>query len=170
MITKLKLPKADANMLEGTVGKWLVKEGDMVSKNQPVVEIVTDKTVFDLESPKAGILRKIASPQNSIIPPNFVLALIGGKDDTLPEIESYNQKLLQKHISDAKRDGADKQHTLRETQTTYSATKIIRATPSAKRLARTHGFSLEEIAKQHGHTVINEKMIRQLIELKKGEK
>ncbi|MBN1864335.1 MAG: hypothetical protein JW808_05490 [Victivallales bacterium] len=167
MITKLKLPKADANMIEGTIGKWLVSEGDTVMKNQPVVEIVTDKTVFELESPKAGIIRKISAPRNSVVPPNFVIALIGKKDDTLPEIDSYNQRLLQRHSTRIV-SKKEKSHTLREPPAEYSTTKRFRATPSAKRLARTNNINIEDIAKLHGDIVINEKMVRQFIEQRQG--
>lgn len=50
MTTKVTMPQLGESVVEGTVGKWLVKEGDRVEKNQPIVEILTDKA--DSEVPR----------------------------------------------------------------------------------------------------------------------
>ena len=43
MTTKVSMPQLGESVVEGTVGKWLVSEGDAVAKDQPIVEILTDK-------------------------------------------------------------------------------------------------------------------------------
>lgn len=43
MSTKVTMPQLGESVVEGTIGKWLVEEGDTVQKDQPLVEILTDK-------------------------------------------------------------------------------------------------------------------------------
>ena len=164
MITKVKLPKADANMNEGTIGKWFFSESDNIKKGEPIVEVITDKTVFEFESPKSGILRQIIAPVNSIVPPGYVLALIGKKEDKLPDVEKSNRKLLDQYLKE--QDVAvEKKSAHKKTKTAEkTAGGKIRATPSAKRLARENKLDLSEIKAMFDVEVVNEKLVRKYLE------
>ena len=59
MATVVTMPSLGESVLEGTVGKWLVREGDAVGREQMVVEILTDKTDSPVPSPVAGVVTKI---------------------------------------------------------------------------------------------------------------
>ena len=48
------MPQLGESVSEGTVSKWLVKEGDVVTKDQPLVEIATDKADSELPAPGGG--------------------------------------------------------------------------------------------------------------------
>ena len=53
MTTKVSMPQLGESVVEGTVGKWLVSEGDAVAKDQPIVEILTDnknRTVAEIRT------------------------------------------------------------------------------------------------------------------------
>lgn len=54
---QIKMPKMASNMEKGQIGRWLKKDGDMVEKNQILYELLTDKAVFEVESPDTGILK-----------------------------------------------------------------------------------------------------------------
>src|SRR5688572_220150 len=58
--TKVTMPQLGESVVEGTVGKWLVQEGERVSKDQPLLEILTDKADTELPSPVDGVVVRIA--------------------------------------------------------------------------------------------------------------
>jgi pyruvate dehydrogenase E2 component (dihydrolipoyllysine-residue acetyltransferase) len=166
MITKVKLPKADANMNEGTIGKWFYSEGDTVKKGEPLVEVITDKTVFEFEAPKTGILRQIIAPANSVIPPGYVLAFIGRDDDVLPDVEKQNRKLLDSYLKE-KEVAVKKEDSIKKKKTSgNSGRNKVRATPSAKRLVKEHQLDLSEIKAMFEVEVVNEKVVREYLEKK----
>jgi 2-oxoglutarate dehydrogenase complex dihydrolipoamide succinyltransferase (E2) component len=67
MATKVTMPKLGESVAEGTVGRWLKQEGDLVDLDEPLVEIVTDKISQELPSPVAGRLVKITIPQDQTV-------------------------------------------------------------------------------------------------------
>src|ERR1700739_3819409 len=50
------MPQMGESVVEGTIAKWLVKEGDIVTEDQPLVEISTDKVDTEIPSPSAGTI------------------------------------------------------------------------------------------------------------------
>src|SRR6185312_9628681 len=59
MPTKITMPQLGESVSEGTIGRWLKREGDMVKKDESLVEIVTDKVTAELPSPVSGRLVRI---------------------------------------------------------------------------------------------------------------
>lgn len=59
MTTEVTLPKWGLTMEEATLVDWLVKEGDQVSEGQALANVETDKVTNELESPAAGVVKKI---------------------------------------------------------------------------------------------------------------
>ncbi len=57
------MPELGESVHEGTVSRWLKKEGEFVKEDEPVVEIMTDKVNTELPSPATGILTKILIPE-----------------------------------------------------------------------------------------------------------
>jgi 2-oxoglutarate dehydrogenase complex dihydrolipoamide succinyltransferase (E2) component len=53
-------------VVEGTIGKWLKKVGDPIAKDEPIVEIITDKINIELPAPSAGTLGQIAVPEGQV--------------------------------------------------------------------------------------------------------
>jgi len=53
------MPKLGLTMTHGQVTRWLKKEGDLVMKGEPLVEVETDKINYEVESPADGYLLKI---------------------------------------------------------------------------------------------------------------
>jgi pyruvate/2-oxoglutarate dehydrogenase complex dihydrolipoamide acyltransferase (E2) component len=63
MAVEILMPELGESVHEGTVSRWLKKEGDFVKEDEPVVEIMTDKVNTELGAPASGILSKILIPE-----------------------------------------------------------------------------------------------------------
>jgi len=168
MIRKVRLPKADANIDEATIGGWMKSEGEPVKKGEPLVEIVTDKAVFEYESPFSGILLKILAPVKSVIPPHYIMALMGKVDDPVPDCREENRKLLEKHRQEMKIQESPaiygKSGSKKKAKAKNEPKGKIRATPAAKRLARENNLDLALIKERFSATVVNEKMVAEFLE------
>lgn len=67
MAQKVTMPQLGESVVEGTIGKWLVAVGDAVAKDQPLVEILTDKADSELPSPIAGIITKLLADVDDVV-------------------------------------------------------------------------------------------------------
>ncbi len=76
MAIDVTMPQMGESVVEGTIAKWLVKEGDVVSEDQPLVEISTDKVDTEIPSPSAGRIAKIIAAEGQTIPVGATLAVI----------------------------------------------------------------------------------------------
>src|SRR5438105_4172946 len=78
MATNVVMPKMGESITEGTILRWLKKPGDKVEKDEPIVEISTDKVDTEVPSPFTGILSKIVAQEKETIAVGKTLAFIGG--------------------------------------------------------------------------------------------
>src|SRR5687768_10382294 len=60
MATEIKVPTLGESVTEATVGQWFKKEGDAVARDEPLVELETDKVTIEVPAPVAGRLEKIS--------------------------------------------------------------------------------------------------------------
>jgi pyruvate/2-oxoglutarate dehydrogenase complex dihydrolipoamide acyltransferase (E2) component len=76
MSIDVTMPQMGESVVEGTIAKWLVKEGDLVVEDQPLVEISTDKVDTEIPSPGAGRIAKIVTAEGQTVPVGATLAVI----------------------------------------------------------------------------------------------
>ncbi|MEK6621683.1 MAG: dihydrolipoamide acetyltransferase family protein [Planctomycetota bacterium] len=76
MSVDIIMPQMGESVVEGTILKWLVKEGDRVEKDQPIVEISTDKIDTEAPSPVRGVIKNILYPEGNTLPVLTVIARI----------------------------------------------------------------------------------------------
>jgi 2-oxoglutarate dehydrogenase E2 component (dihydrolipoamide succinyltransferase) len=168
MPAKIKVPKLTENTDEVTLTAWFKKEGESIGKGEPLVEMTTDKAVFEVESPCAGVVRKILAPEKSVLPTGYVVALVGNATEALPDVSAANAKLL------AKRESAPPAAkpvappaapaAARPAPAAASASgSAVRATPAARRLAREKGIDLAKLRDDSKVEVITEEMVRQYL-------
>ena len=67
MATKVTMPQLGESVVEGTIGKWLVSVGQSVAKDEPIVEILTDKADSELPAPVAGVITQLLAAEDDII-------------------------------------------------------------------------------------------------------
>ena len=84
MATELTMPKNDMDMEEGTIVKWLKNVGDKVEKGEMFMEIETDKTSMEIESPSSGILLAQFYQGGDVVPVNTVMGYIGEAGEAVP--------------------------------------------------------------------------------------
>jgi 2-oxoisovalerate dehydrogenase E2 component (dihydrolipoyl transacylase) len=75
-VSPIKMPQLGESVTEGTVDKWLKREGDFVKRDEPIVEVVTDKVNAEIPSPFEGKLVKIAVTEGETVRVGAVIAQI----------------------------------------------------------------------------------------------
>jgi len=75
-VSQIKMPQLGESVTEGTVDKWLKHEGDFVKRDEPIVEVVTDKVNAEIPSPFEGKLVKIAVSEGETVRVGAVIAQI----------------------------------------------------------------------------------------------
>src|SRR5882762_7964024 len=75
-LAQIKMPQLGESVTEGTVDKWLKREGDMVKRDEPLVEVVTDKVNAEIPSPFEGKLIKISVTEGETVRVGAVIAQI----------------------------------------------------------------------------------------------
>jgi pyruvate dehydrogenase E2 component (dihydrolipoamide acetyltransferase) len=78
---EFKLPDLGEGLTEGEIARWLVQEGQEIAEDDPLVEVMTDKTSVEIPSPAAGLVSKILVAEGEVVPVGTVLVVIGGDGD-----------------------------------------------------------------------------------------
>src|SRR5207245_3546228 len=77
VLTTLKMPQLGESVTEGTVDRWLKQEGDVVRRDEPIVEVVTDKVNAEIPSPVEGRLVRLSVSPGGTVPIGAALAALG---------------------------------------------------------------------------------------------
>src|SRR3982750_3559442 len=84
-MTQIVVPTLGESVTEATVARWLKKEGETVSQDEPVVELETDKVTLEVNAPSAGVVSKIIAGEGANVKVGAVLAELGAANDTAPK-------------------------------------------------------------------------------------
>ena len=76
MTYDVKLPDIGEGVAEGEVVRWLVKQGEQVREDQPLVEVMTDKASVEIPSPRTGTIEAILVEEGAVVPVGTVLVSI----------------------------------------------------------------------------------------------
>jgi len=76
MSVSVSMPQLGESVTEGTVTRWLKKEGERVEADEPLLEVSTDKVDTEIPSPAAGVLREIAVGEDETVEVGAQLAVI----------------------------------------------------------------------------------------------
>ena len=80
MTFSVTMPALGESVTEGTVTRWLKKEGDSIAVDEPLLEVSTDKVDTEIPSPVAGVLQKIVVQVDSTVAVGAELAVIAESD------------------------------------------------------------------------------------------
>jgi pyruvate dehydrogenase E2 component (dihydrolipoamide acetyltransferase) len=138
---EFKFPDVGEGIVEGEVRRWLVKEGDRVKADQPLVEVETDKALVELPAPRAGTVLKICAREGETIKVGQVVVVIGEPGElSEPAPESQHESVTVVGALDANPV---------EFQSPPPVAIVhpprVRAIPSVRKLARELGVNLARI-------------------------
>ncbi len=82
MSVEVVMPQMGESITEGTVSKWYKQVGEKVEKDEPLLEISTDKVDAEVPSPSAGILLEIRAEEGETVEVNSVVGVLGAEGET----------------------------------------------------------------------------------------
>jgi 2-oxoglutarate dehydrogenase E2 component (dihydrolipoamide succinyltransferase) len=134
MATKVTVPAMGESVMEATVGKWLVRQGDRVEKDQPLVELETDKADSEVPSTAAGVVSQIAAQEGDTVAPGDVLCQI---DEGAQAAEAAAEEQPEEEPDGQREDGG--------AETDARGEAEPRTSPAVRKLAREKGVDLESV-------------------------
>jgi pyruvate dehydrogenase E2 component (dihydrolipoamide acetyltransferase) len=126
MNVEVRLPQWGMGMQEGTVVRWLKREGDPIRADEELVEIEAAKTTQAVTAPVAGILLRVLVPEGKTIPVRTALALVGAAAEVSPA-----------------QAAASPEPDRFQPPSAAAAGRRVPVTPVARKLARDLGVDLE---------------------------
>jgi pyruvate dehydrogenase E2 component (dihydrolipoamide acetyltransferase) len=150
---KVPMPQMGESITEGTVSKWLRTVGHRINKDEPILEISTDKVDAEIPSPVAGVLVEICVEEGRTVEIGTVLAYVDteGEAEEISSIEeSSNQQSPQKMPT-----GFMGQKSLGESDQTAVIEKRNRRNSETERLKAKSSPVVQKIAKEHEISISN---------------
>ncbi|MFL5991020.1 MAG: dihydrolipoamide acetyltransferase family protein [Rubrobacteraceae bacterium] len=142
MATELKVPTLGMDMEEATIVRWLVEEGAEVKKGDPVLEIDTDKTSFEIEAPSDGAIHALRGEAGDTLPVGATLAYVTapGEDFLEPQEESHTEEVKPERTAEVPK------HQTVPVSADSEDGRRVRASPAARRAAAELGVSIETVS------------------------
>ena len=138
-MTEIFMPKAGMDMKEGRLIRWLKEIGDHVEKDEPIMEIETDKITMEAEAPATGILLAKLIDDETTVPVLQTIGYIGQPGEKIPDAA----------VAAADTPAAAPVETAAETAAPASKLPVLNssvaATPYAKKLAAEKGVELAAV-------------------------
>ena len=145
MPINIQMPALSPTMEEGTLAKWLVKEGDTVESGDVMAEIETDKATMEFEAVDEGIIGKILVPEGSSgVKVNEIIAILldDGEDVSNIEVqEPENKQGIIETINTIENKPSIK---LENSNKSLNKERVF-ATPLARRIAKSNNLELTNI-------------------------
>jgi 2-oxoisovalerate dehydrogenase E2 component (dihydrolipoyl transacylase) len=153
MSTSITMPQLGESVAEGTIGKWLKEPGDRIERDEPLVEVITDKVNAEIPSPVAGIVQRIVVPEGQTVPVGAELAVIGDAASAGEQPQETEAKAEQSGtppspaaqppapVAVASTEAPDAD----QTDEDGDEAGPKRASPLVRRLAREHGVDLDRL-------------------------
>lgn len=142
MAIKVVMPQLGITTLEGTIVRWLKKEGDTVKQGEPLFEVMTDKVTTTVEAPGDGILRKILVPEGAVAKITQVVAIIASAEEDLTPILT-EVGIEEKEVEKSIRQEMPSKAPISDHE---KASPFFKISPLAKKIAKEAGISVSELA------------------------
>jgi pyruvate dehydrogenase E2 component (dihydrolipoamide acetyltransferase) len=151
------MPQMGESIAEGTVSKWLKGIGDVVERDEPILEISTDKVDAEIPAPASGTLVEIDVKEGETVDVGTVVAYIdtepvASEDATVDEAETVREESREvvtdeppsqgEGVATAPADGDGERPAADESDDEHLRT---RTTPLVRRIAEEHGVDIERV-------------------------
>jgi pyruvate dehydrogenase E2 component (dihydrolipoamide acetyltransferase) len=150
MIFEVIMPVLGLTMEKGKIVHWLKKEGEYVTKGEPLFEVETDKVTMEVASEFTGTIAKILVGEGKEVSVAIVIAIIADEGDVSAAIEKYKSIPLEGSPPDIPLNLAYDIPTGID-----EISKEVRASPLAKKLASLKGIDITKVkgSRQGGRIV-----------------
>ncbi|MDD9740286.1 MULTISPECIES: pyruvate dehydrogenase complex dihydrolipoamide acetyltransferase [Marinovum] len=150
MPTEILMPALSPTMEEGTLAKWLVKEGDSVASGDLLAEIETDKATMEFEAVDEGVIGKLLVAEGSAgVKVNTPIAVLLGEDESEDDIAEPAARpapeAARPSDADAEAAPAGRSETAAPPAGKRGDGARIFASPLARRIAADRGIDLAQI-------------------------
>jgi pyruvate dehydrogenase E2 component (dihydrolipoamide acetyltransferase) len=135
----VKLPDIGEGVAEGEIVRWLVKAGESVREDQPLVEVMTDKASVEIPSPRTGTIAAIHVEEGTVVPVGTVLISIAIAGES--EAPTATTPATAAAHAPASASTAPRATAL----ATPAAGARVQATPAVRQLAKQMGVALESL-------------------------
>ena len=149
MSIELKMPALSPTMEEGTLARWLVKEGDIVSSGDLIAEIETDKATMEFEAVDEGVITQLLVAEGTDgVKVGTVIAIIQGEDDEATAAPKAAAPVATQAPKPAEVAvvSAPAPVTAPVAAPSHSSGDRIKASPLAKRIAANSGVDLAAVS------------------------
>jgi pyruvate/2-oxoglutarate dehydrogenase complex dihydrolipoamide acyltransferase (E2) component len=134
----LRLPDIGEGIAEGEILKWLVKEGEAVKEEQPLVEVMTDKVNVQIPSPRTGTVSRILAKEGEIVKVGQVIVVIDSGEE--------GQQTASKLAEIPPKAAATVSQQLQAPPQSAAPTAVgVLATPATRKLAREMGVDVTKL-------------------------
>ena len=149
MAKEILMPALSPTMEEGTLAKWLVKEGDTVSSGDLIAEIETDKATMEFEAVDEGVVGKLLVAEGAEkVAVNIPIAILLEEGEKLSEIKFTTSKAVAQDTSEPS-NAAQAPLAVAESASHLDGSRTdenrVFATPLARRIAADKGIDLYTI-------------------------
>ena len=153
MPVEILMPALSPTMEEGTLAKWLVKEGDTVTSGQVIAEIETDKATMEFEAVDEGTIGKIVIAEGTEgVKVNTLIAVLLEEGESASDIGTAKPAATTATATaDTAKAEAPAATTTPAPAAPVSDGKRVFATPLARRIAADKGLDLSTIAGSGPH-------------------
>ena len=147
----VQMPQLSDTMTEGTLIRWLVKVGDKVDVGDPLAEVETDKATMEMVAFDEGTIGAIYMDEGTKSPVGETLAVIIEEGEEVPEKPASGEQSSPNDDSESKESSSPEEpesnggQTNESTPTENSEGKRIKASPLAKKIAKSKGVDLNKI-------------------------
>lgn len=155
MPIELKMPALSPTMEEGTLAKWLVKEGDEVKSGDLLAEIETDKATMEFEAVDEGTVTQLVVAEGTDgVKVGAVIALLAGEDEEAAPAPTTKSESASEKEEKAPVEAAQPKASAQKAETAKAApaapkpgngAERLKASPLAKRLADAQGIDLGSV-------------------------
>ncbi len=143
------MPKMGESIMEGTILKWLKKEGDLINEDESVLEVATDKVDTEIPSTCAGTISKILVNEGDIVKVGSPIAIIETEQNSGSEtIDSKYVKDLESSFSEIKNDITSPPEIKDKSKTDFKSEKFF--SPLVLNIASRENISLSDLENING--------------------
>jgi 2-oxoglutarate dehydrogenase E2 component (dihydrolipoamide succinyltransferase) len=144
-INTIRMPQLGESVVEGTIGKWLVREGERVEKDQPVVEILTDKADSEVPAPAAGVVTKLLATEGQVVAVGDALCEVDPAATATAAAPRVSEPPARPAPA-ASGQASSAASSASAAPASGNGRAAAPSSPSVRKLAREHGVDLQQIA------------------------